>query len=254
MKRLRVIAVPPKVQPHMNNPNLGVSSEDPGKFLLGTVPVEEDGSAYFRVPSGIPVFFQAVGADGMAVQTMRTLTYVWPNQTLSCVGCHESREAAPTTPRGHPMAPLREPSKLTPGPAGSWPLRFDRLVQPVLEKHCVSCHRPDGDDKKAARFDLTAAKSYDSLLGFSDKNLRQLTVERDRSIVGECPAQQSKLLAMLTEEKGHEGVRLDAESRERLIVWMDLYAQRQGHFSDQQETQLTQLREALAPLLAPQPR
>ena len=55
-------AVPPKVQPHKNQPNLGVSSEDPGKFLLGTVPVEADGSAYFRVPSGVPVLFQAVDA------------------------------------------------------------------------------------------------------------------------------------------------------------------------------------------------
>ena len=59
IKRLRIVGVPPKTQPHMNNPNLGVSSEDPGKFILGTVPVEKDGSAYFRAPSGVSVFFQA---------------------------------------------------------------------------------------------------------------------------------------------------------------------------------------------------
>jgi hypothetical protein len=32
---------------------------------------------------------------------------------------------------------------------------------------------------------------------------------------------------------------------------MDLYAQRQGHFSERQEAQLAELRERLAPLLAP---
>ena len=251
VKSLRVIGVPPKVQPHMNQPNLGVSSEDPGKFLLGTVPVEADGSAYFRVPSGVSIFFQAVDADGLAVQTMRSLTYVWPGQTLACVGCHESREAAPTSPRAQPLAAAREPSRLAPGPDGSWPLRFDRLVQPVLDKHCVSCHRPDAEDKKAARFDLTAAKAYESLLEFGGKDLRQLAFERDRSVAGECPARRSKLLALLREKDGHAGVRLDAASLERLAVWMDLYAQRQGHFSERQEAQLAELRERLAPLLAP---
>jgi hypothetical protein len=250
VKWLRVVGVPPKVQPNMNSPNLGVSSEDPGKFLLGTVPVEPDGSAYFRVPSGIPVFFQAVDGDGLAIQTMRTLTYVWPKQTLSCVGCHESREAAPPTPGRHPLAAARESSRLIPGPAGSWPLRFDVLVQPVLDRQCVSCHRPGSGNEKGSRLDLTAAKAYDSLLSFGGKDLRQLAFEKDRSIVGDCPARKSKLMALLRDPKGHEGVRLDADSLARLAAWMDLYAQRQGHFSDKQEQELTRLREQMAPLLA----
>ena len=146
--------MPPKVQPHMNSPSLGVSAEDPGKFVLGTAPVEADGSAFFRVPSGVPVFFQALDADGLAVQTMRSLTYVQPGQTLACVGCHEQRDTAPL-PRGLPLAALREPSQLTPGPDGSWPLRFDQLVQPVLDRHCVSCHKPGVENAAAAAFDLT---------------------------------------------------------------------------------------------------
>ena len=77
---------------------------------------------------------------------MRTLTYVMPGQTLSCIGCHEHRDAAP--PAGKSAAGRRCASrrKLTPGPAGSWPLRFDQLVQPVLDRHCVACHRPDSKD------------------------------------------------------------------------------------------------------------
>ena len=28
---------------------------------------------------------------------------------------------------------------------GSYPFSYPRLVQPVLDKHCVSCHSRDGD-------------------------------------------------------------------------------------------------------------
>jgi hypothetical protein len=123
VKRLRIVAVPPKTQPHMNQPCIGVSAEDPGKYVLGTVPVASDGSAWFRIPSGVPVFFQALDERGMAVQTMRSLTYVLPGQTLSCIGCHESRDQAPPA-RARPLAAQAGPSKLTPGPEGSWPLRL----------------------------------------------------------------------------------------------------------------------------------
>jgi len=249
VKRLRIVGVPPKTQPHMNTPSLGVSAEDPGKFVLGTVPVEQDGSAYFRVPSGVPVFFQALDQKGLAVQTMRTLTYVQPGQTLSCIGCHESRELAPPA-SNRPFAALRGPSKLTPGPDGSWPLRFDRLVQPVLDESCVSCHSPAGDNAKAVALDLTPAKAYQNLLSFADKDLEKLAFEKDASIVGQCPASRSKLLEMLTKPEGHEGVRLEPDSFNRLVTWMDVYAQRLGFFSEQQEENLRELRRKMAFLLA----
>lgn len=253
VKSLRVVGVPPKVQPHMNTPSLGISAEDPGKFLLGTVPVEADGSAFFRAPAGVPVFFQALDADGLAVQTMRSLTYVAPGQTLSCVGCHESREAAPRPERPVALALRRPPSRLQPGPEGTWPLRFDRLVQPVLEKHCVGCHRPGGPGGRegAARLDLTAARSYDALLGWANGDLKRLAFEKDRSLALDGPARSSKVMTAVTGPEGHQGVRLDAAARERLAAWMDLYAQRLGHYSDEQERRLEELRRLWQPLLAP---
>ena len=248
IKHLRVIGVPPKTQPFMNEPVLGVSAEDPGKFVLGTVPVEPDGSAYFRVPSGVPVFFQALDEAGLAVQTMRSLTYVMPNQTLGCIGCHESREAAPAT-AGPVLATRREPSRLASGPEGSWPLRFDRLVQPVLDRHCVSCHRPGAEDQRAARRDLTPAHAYQTLLGFGGEDLKKLAFERDRSVPGQTTARNSKLWTMLTQPGGHASVSLDADSRNRLATWMDTYAQRAGHFSEAQANALESLRHRLWALL-----
>jgi len=253
VKRLRIVGVPPKVQPQMNSPVVGVSREDPGKFVLGTVPVEEDGSAYFRVPSGVPVLFQALDERGRAVQTMRSLTYVQPGQTLTCIGCHEHRDLAPSSGTA-PLAAMREPSPLTLGPPGSWPLDYAELVQPVLDKHCVSCHSPKGEDPKAAAFDLTPGKSYNALLGWAGEDIKKLAFERDRSFPGECVAANSKLLALLTEGEGHEGVTLDPDNYDRLVTWMDTYAHRQGHFSEEQAEQLRAFREEMAEILEKQVR
>jgi hypothetical protein len=251
VKALRVVAVPAKTHPTMNFPNLGVTRDDPGKCVLGTVPVEADGSAYFRVPSGVIVFFQALDAQGMAIQTMRSTAHVQPGQTLSCVGCHESRKQAPSSQRV--LAAQRPPSRLTLGPEGSWPLRFDRLVQPVLDRHCVECHNADAPDEKAKLVDLTDAKAYDSLVSYGTPSLHDHVLARyrqGRSVEGACAAHQSKLLELLTDADGHYDIKLSSQDRERLIVWMDTYAQKQGSFSEAQEQQLEELKQRSRDLLS----
>jgi hypothetical protein len=246
VKKLRLVGVPAKTQPTMNDPPMGITRDDPGKFVLGTVPVEPDGSAYFRVPAGVPFFVQALDAEGLAVQTMRSVTYVQPGQTYSCLGCHEYRHRAPaSTP---PLAALREPSRIAPGPEGSWPLDFELLVQPVLDRHCVRCHKPGAE---AATSNLTAGKAYESLIASGgERSLRNHVLTRyrqGRSPEGQSAARTSAVLALLL--KGHHGVKLSAEDLERLVTWMDTYAQRRGSFSDDQERRLRELRQLLTPLL-----
>ena len=110
------------------------------KRILGTVPVEADGSAYFEVPGNTFVYFQALDEKGKMVQSMRSGAFVQPGETYGCVGCHEKRvgEAAPVAER--PLAMRRAPSKMNGwyGPARLF--SFQKEVQPVLTKHCVSCH------------------------------------------------------------------------------------------------------------------
>lgn len=250
VRALRIVAIPPKTHPTMNYPNLGITRDDPGKWVLGTVPVEADGSAYFRVPSGVIVFFQALDADGLAVQTMRSVTHVQPGQTLSCGGCHEPRQRAPAA---HPvLATTREPSRISVGPDGSWALRFDQLVQPVLDRQCVSCHDAQSRDLQAAKWDLTPAKAYDTLVGYGKPSLTDqvwTAYRRGYSIEGEGITRRSALWTLLTNPKGHAGVHLDAAARERLATWMDTYAQRLGVFSEDQAKRLEDLRKAQADLL-----
>jgi hypothetical protein len=243
VKALRVIAVPPKTQPWMNQPPMGLTRDDPGKCVLGTVPVEEDGSAYFRAPAGVIVFFQTLDEEGRALRTMRSATHVQPGQTSSCIGCHADRSVTP--PARAAMATLREPSKITVGPLGSWPLRYDQLIQPVLNRSCTDCHSPGSGDELAARFDLSPARSYESLTRYGKPSLYDQVMAGYREGVsrqGEGIARLSALLQFLDQPGGHYGVQLDPDSRERLITWMDTYAQRAGAFSPEQEADLDRLR------------
>lgn len=244
IKALRIVAIPAKTQPWMNQPVMGLTRDDPGKAVLGTVPVEADGSAYFRAPSGVALFFQALDTEGRAVQTMRSATHVQPGQTLSCTGCHDSRKDTPPPARA-PLASLRAPSKITPGPDGSWPLRFDRLIQPVLDAHCVRCHRKDSSDAVAAKFDLTLDKAYRTLADHGRPSLRDLVLAAYRegvSTEGKNPAQRSALLALLATPDGHHGVKLSRADLDRFTTWLDTYGQHTGAFSPEQEADLERLR------------
>ena len=242
IRKLRLVGVPAKTHPNMNYPVMGVTRDDPGKFVMGTVAVERDGSAHFRVPSGVAFFLQALDDRGMAVQTMRSATYVQPGQKYSCIGCHEPRNTAP--PNLSAVAMSRQPSKLAPGPTGSWPLDFNVLVHPVIEKHCVVCHKPGAE---GAGFDLTAEKSYDSIVNYGEPSLKAHVTTRYRqgfSTVGACAAKMNPLIKLI--DAGHYDVSLTPDEWDRLITWMDTYGQRLGSFGNDQEERLRELRRKMA--------
>ena len=125
---------------------MGHTEQANARLLLGTVPVEEDGSAYFQAPARKPLYFQAVDETGRAVQGMRSIVYLQSGERRGCVGCHEPPGAAPA-PRTV-RAAKRPPSVLQPGPEGSQPFGYVRLVQPLLDQYCVRCHDgTQGQDK-----------------------------------------------------------------------------------------------------------
>jgi mono/diheme cytochrome c family protein len=237
VKRLRIVQVLPKTTWHANDPSVGVANASPGKQVLGTVPVEADGSAYFRAPAAVPLAFQALDASGQAVQVMRSVAYLQPGEKVSCVGCHESRVTAPAQGRV-PAALARAPSAIEPGPDGSNPLSYPILVQPVLDKHCVSCHNPKKPDGKVL---LTGEPeghytvSYNALIGrvsFSSwagkpGDFRQVNSE-PLTQPGFFGARGSPLMTLL--RKGHYNVALSPADFERLATWMDANALFYGTF------------------------
>ena len=201
--------------------------------MLGTTPVEADGSAHFTVPAGKEVFFQALDADGLAVQSMRSGTQFQPGETHVCSGCHEPKGRSPLVMKCSPLAMRRSSSKLNPDVDGTNPFSYPRLVQPVLDRHCAACHAQHAD--KASRLDAglvhapaggymnfatTYYASYLSLapkFGFYDYG--QGNGRSHRTTPGEFGARASKLYALLS--KDHYGVKLSPEEMHRLTVWLD---------------------------------
>jgi hypothetical protein len=233
IKQLRILQVLPKTTPNINAPRVGLANASPGKQVLGTVPVEPDGSAWFRAPAGVPLSFQALDDRGMAVQTMRSLTYLQPGEQAACIGCHEHRTRAPAAGMAA-LAAERGPSPITPGPPGSKPLNYALLVQPVLDRHCVECHssaRADGgvDLSGAPAGEFTV--SYNALapmVPFSEWHGTPQANGEPLTHPDRFGARASKLTKLLVD--GHEGVTLSAEEMERLITWMDANALFYGTF------------------------
>jgi hypothetical protein len=113
------------------------------KRVWGFADVEADGSAHFKVPSGVPLYFLPLDADGRAVQRMRSFTHLMPGECQSCIGCHADRNYVSPAglQSGRALADAREAQELR---EPDWGRRdgfsFARVVQPVLDARCVRCH------------------------------------------------------------------------------------------------------------------
>jgi formylglycine-generating enzyme required for sulfatase activity len=267
VKRLRVIAYHFGYVGLAGNDKIGLSGPWEAMRILGTTPVAEDGSALFRIPANTPVAFQALDGEGKAVQLMRTWLSARPGERVSCVGCHESPGTAP--PAGPSMAAGLPPREFDPwhGPARGFD--FAREVQPVLNKHCVSCHDgrqglcdlraedlvDDYEGRLPGRLDLQRmwkehrlldggrvryTPAYEAMVPY----IRRVNVGDDVSMLtpGYYHADTSELVQML--QKGHQGVVLDREAWDRLVTWIDLNGPCHGTWSDVFEIPIPQRADA----------
>ena len=236
---LRIIQALPKTTPAPNEPRIGVADQSNARTVLGTAPVEADGSAYFEAPVGKVIYFQALDEQGMAVQSMRSVAFVHPGEHLSCRGCHEPRLTSPALASTDvPLAMRRPPSSITPEPEGSNPFSFIRLVQPVLDKHCVGCH-----EEKEQALPLCGtiegphgfSRAYNTLareFGFYYDVSNSVTYDprrSARSTAGRFGARESRLMRHLED---HKDVTLSEEDRRRLIVWLDANSEFFGAYDD----------------------
>jgi hypothetical protein len=212
------MTVPSGGPPHENGVRIATAGDsvNVARWVLGTAPVEADGSACFTVPANRELYFQAIDDQGLAVQSMRSATYVRDGERQTCAGCHDSRYRAPARGRAEAAALLRDPSELTPDVDGSKPFSYPRLVQPVLDRACVACHQQT-KAPNLGREPITNHwyASYNTLVkyGFTDYGNGLTTTP------GRFGARASRLWQML--EGGHHGVQLSAEERHRLALWLD---------------------------------
>ncbi len=240
VKRLRVVESPEKrfwtntafISPAGAQAPGMAWSDFNNKRVLGSVPVEPDGSAYFTVPADRFVYFQLLDEKGRMVQSMRSGTIVRPGETTGCVGCHENRlQSVPVSARMSAMR--RPPSKLELAPWLAPSKNFGYLaeVQPVFDRQCVSCHDYGKEDGKK----LNLAGDLNSLFNTSYCELRSKGFVR---VIDAGPSEvqmpkswgshTSRLAQVMLD--GHSKpeidreIKLSAEDIDRVLTWIDLNA------------------------------
>ncbi|MDR1925470.1 MAG: discoidin domain-containing protein [Planctomycetaceae bacterium] len=195
------------------------------RYVLGTVPIEDDGSVHFVVPPRRELMLQVLDEDGLAVQSMRSSLYLHDGEVLSCNGCHEQKTSAVTyrSVGISPQALRRAPSVLKPDHPDSNPFSYPRLVQPVLDKNCVSCH--EVERAKGTKGVPNLAKEpiknkwYASFNELVPKYGFYSYGEPLRTMPGKFGARGSKLYAIL--RAGHHDVKLTKEEMHRITLWLD---------------------------------
>ena len=228
------------------------------KRILGTVPVEKDGSINVKIPAGKAIYFQLLDDQYRCVQPLRSFTGAMPGEVRGCVGCHEQRDnVLPMTVRS--IAQKKGPATITPPPWGSESIGYTRFVQPILDKYCGSCHQGDKNPKARKRLDMTYRESDHKFRGrvghrkndkspFAEPYLTFVSGKtgwgRDKEKISLAGAfivegygtrdtlslttlvpmsifsYKSKLLENATSGK-HHNVKIDPASRRRLTAWID---------------------------------
>lgn len=206
----------------------GIQSGWDIKRLLGTVPVEEDGSAIFKVPANTPISIQPIDKDGVAVQWMRSWVTGQPGEVVSCIGCHEDQNQIPIPKRV--AASQKAPSPLKAPEGGVRSFTFDLEVQPILDRACIACHNGEG---KA--FDLRGGKKDKLGYGTSYLNIHPYVHrqggEGDMVVLQpyEYHPNTSELVRIL--KKGHHNVKLTDAEWLKLYNWIDYNAPDKGYFN-----------------------
>jgi len=244
IKALRVNAL--GVQPRAGRRSCTMTvPNDLPKKVLGTVPIDEDGAATFKVPANTALQVQTLDENGMAILTLKSQFYLQPGERVSCVGCHEPVGTSAD------MRILAKKSRMKPmeleppaGPQYAGGTSFARTVQPVLDRYCITCHGLDKTEKDVNLMHVKGRRGYPQSLeaivsrgdhrvgdkGYMNGRYKGTDVTYNISHPRKFFAYSNKVAHMLANgEKNHPKlIDIDRESYMRIIEWLDLNGQCYG--------------------------
>ncbi|UCF15795.1 MAG: PD40 domain-containing protein [Phycisphaerales bacterium] len=200
--------------------------------IVGTVPVEPDGSAYMEVPALRSLFFVALDENNNSVKRMHSFLAVMPGETTSCVGCHEHRQRAPVPTETAALQALkRPPSPVTPVAGVPDVFDYPRDIQPILDKHCVECHdydRREGGVILAGDHGPIFSHSYYTLtaLGWISDGRDRLRTNLPPRTVG---TSASPLMKML--DGSHYDAKLTQQEQDMIRYWIESAAVYPGTYA-----------------------
>ena len=194
------------------------------KAIIGTARIAEDGSVNFIAPAGKVLYFHLLDENFNELQRMRSVIQLQPGEQRSCIGCHDARSAAPS--RHAAQAFNRPPQPLNPSPWGAEPFDYERIVQPVLNAHCVPCHDGRSDPKpdlRGTRDTHRIPASYRSLIAggwvhYFDWSYGARHFKAEPLSFG---TPRSRLFSVLANPQ-HQIVALKPEDLRALKAWIDL--------------------------------
>jgi cytochrome c553 len=219
------------------------------KRILGIVPIDPDGSAYFVVPADRNVYFEVLDERQREIQRMRSVVCLKAGERRACVGCHERPGTAPPNGVGSAFwrAPSRPipPSFLTSGDStrnsafgidSSFVIRHSSLptlsylrdIQPLLNARCVRCHTHDrATNSVILTDDLTDQFTigYQELLPYLSV-ANAMRWDNPEDVYQRPPYTYGSKVSRLTQllEAGHHDVKLADEEWQRLFAWIDANA------------------------------
>lgn len=198
--------------------------------VLGTVPVEKDGSAYMELPANRSFFFVALDANDLSVKRMQSFTTVMPGENSTCVGCHEERNRpAPVLPPR--LAFARPANKPRPIPGTPQIIDYPRDIQPVWDRRCLACHDVD---KRCGGVLLTGDNGPHYTLSYFEL-VKRLQVADGRNNIRSNYAPRtigssaSPLLAKV--DGSHHNATLSARELRLVKLWIDASANYIGTYA-----------------------
>jgi len=222
------------------------------KTVLGEAKIYDDGSAAFKVPALTPVYFQVLDSNGYCIATMRSWSTLMPGEQFPCVGCHESKTESPNPGQ---VALAGEPKELE-KPLGieGRHFKYGDMIQPILDQHCITCHKAghesgldlrgdliwgadlaDADYKDSKRYwtrsyvNLTEkAASFGSGTYINCLSIFSMSEQQAAYAFG---SSKSPLMTKVINAK-HNDVNLTKKEKEIIACWIDLCCPHSGYYTD----------------------
>lgn len=206
------------------------------RHVVGTAPVQADGSAQFDVPPGKAIYFQILDERGLMVQTMRDTTSFAPGERQTCVGCHDSRLDAPPAAQAPAQALQHPASRLEPLSDGRFGVDYPRDIQPIFDRHCVKCHdlrEPKGGIVLCGDVTRTFCRSYETLSKHNRDRGHSMHPGPTKAIVPVITYVAKAIAPRTSGAYGsplfkkhvfgnHHDAKLSAEEIRTLALWVDL--------------------------------
>ncbi len=240
-----LILEPLPIPVHYNGGMMSVS--EGGTFalerIIGTVPVNPDGSAYMELPANRSFLFVAMDYNGKPVKRMHSFTTVMPGENATCIGCHEERTAAPTPANQMHLIKAMKAAPARPQKVEGIPEVFDymRDIRPIIDQNCLECHnenRADGgwDLNSDLYANASFVRSYVLLSardgGYWGDNRNRPVSDFAPYEIGSCASKLVQLIESGHPDKdGKKRVNMPADQQKRIRYWIDAGANYCGTYA-----------------------